>query len=88
MRDGAAVGLGLLGNPAGADRLPAILQRSMPKDRDGRTAAENLKTDAALALKAIGAEAGVHALGQALVAAGGGVAVTPAPAPVTKARVP
>ncbi len=52
VQDGAAIGLGLLGNPAGADRLPPILQRPMSNDRDGR--ATNIKTDAALALKEIG----------------------------------
>jgi hypothetical protein len=67
VKDAAAIGLGLLGKADGTERLEAIIGTAMPKDDSARHVTEQLKTDAALALGAIGTKASLHALGQAMV---------------------
>ncbi len=78
--DAAAIGLGLLGRPDGIERLRAILDRPFPaEDRSERSAMENLKTDAALALAEIGTDEAIEAVARALPPTVEGIRVTPNP---------
>jgi len=76
-RDGAAVGLGLLGDDRGLERLAPVLGRALPEEREARKAMYRWHTDAALALRGIGTETAVRALGAALLGAIDGIVITP-----------
>ncbi len=69
-RDGAATGLGLLGDMRGMDRLGSVLARPMPEDKtdwQARADVESWQTDAAMALAAIGSEEALQILGDSLL---------------------
>jgi hypothetical protein len=53
VQDAAAIGLGLLGDPRGADRLPAILNQRLPEDYPSRQTVKQLIEDAKQASLAI-----------------------------------
>lgn len=77
VRDGAAIGLGLLGDAAGFDRLAPILSLKLPEDVNARGDLQDLQTDAAIALGVIGGDDAVRALGKAFVSAVEGIIITP-----------
>lgn len=80
VRDAAAIGLGLLGRSDGMKQLGAILDRPFSTDdRDERSAIENLKTDAALALARIGSDEAIEAVARAFPPAVEGIVITPSP---------
>jgi Tol biopolymer transport system component len=66
VQDAAAIGLGLLGDPRGLDRLGPILVRRPAKDAQAETL---LQRDAMVALAKIGTPEAVHVLGRAFVQA-------------------
>jgi HEAT repeat protein len=68
--DAAAIGLGLLGDPRGVGRLPSVLRRPMPEDKEdwfARQAVESWQTDAALALAVIATDEALGILRDALL---------------------
>jgi len=67
VQDGAAIGLGLLGDGAGSERLSKILAGAKADDGEARKGTDEWKTDAAVALRQIGTEASLHAIGKTLV---------------------
>jgi hypothetical protein len=77
VRDGAAVGLGMLGREDGLDRLDPILARPRPEGREAWLRQSAWEDDAALALLGIGGDVGTRSLGEALVRAVEGITITP-----------
>ena len=68
--DAAAIGLGLLGDSRGVDRLAPVLRRPMPEDTKdwvAKHAVLSWQTDAALALAKLGDDRAVTMLGDALL---------------------
>lgn len=69
VQDGAAIGLGLLGDARGLGRLRPILARLLPEedDHEKRRRAESSQTDAATALSRIGTQEAVRILGDVVL---------------------
>lgn len=70
VQDAAAVGLGLLGDARGLERLRPILRRPLPEDKkdyQARGEVESWHIDAALALAVIGSDETLRSLGDVLL---------------------
>ena len=64
VKDAAAVGLGLLGNDAGQERIEEILNRSPPEQRNLRRSAARLREDAEHAVRILQARPAQACIGQ------------------------
>ena len=67
VRDGAAIGLGLLGEGACSERVSGILVDANADDVEARKKTDEWKTDAAVALRQIGTESCLRTIGKTLV---------------------
>ncbi len=77
VRDGAAVGLGFLGDARGADRLVEILQSPFPEDAIELSSRQRDLGDVVLALGTLGTEEGLHAMGETFLRVVDRITVTP-----------